>query len=202
MDRAGRVRPEIHLTQSPMPAKSLQVYLQVQGGPGKLYKVTCEFNVGVTFGTTYNIDPAIAHGFIYETGSGDPNFSSVELSNIGNLNDYSLYLWESGKWVFDTLLAPDTIFDFASGGVSEFEILGINPSGDTSNGNAFVTRVSFIGDGTFNGSMTAVIPEPSTWAMTLPGFAGLGLGGYRASRRSGATTKTARFAIEAVGRQS
>jgi hypothetical protein len=134
-----------------MPAKSLQVYLQVQGGPGKLYKVTCEFNVGVTFGTTYNIDPAIAHGFIYETGSGDPNFSSVELSNIGNLNDYSLYLWESGKWVFDTLLAPDTIFDFASGGVSEFEILGINPSGDASNGNAFVTRVSFIGDGTFNG---------------------------------------------------
>jgi hypothetical protein len=151
MDRAGRVRPEIHLTQSPMPAKSLKVYLQVQGGPGKLYKVTCEFNVGVTFGTTYNIDPAIAHGFIYETGSGDPNFSSVELSNIGNLNDYSLYLWESGKWVFDTLLAPDTIFDFASGGVSEFEIPGINPSGDASNGNAFVTRVSFIGDGTFNG---------------------------------------------------
>jgi hypothetical protein len=44
-------------------------------------------------------------------------------------------LWESGKWVFDTLLAPDTIFDFASGGVSEFEILGINPGGDASNGN-------------------------------------------------------------------
>jgi hypothetical protein len=158
----------------------------------------------VTFGTTYNIDPdpAIAHGFIYETGSGDPNFSSVELPNIGNLNDYSLYLRESGKWVFDTLLAPDTIFDFASGGVSEFEILGINPGGDASNGNAFVTRVFFIGDGTFNGSMTAVIPEPSTWAMTLPGFAGLGFGGFRAPRRSGATTKTARFPIEAVGRQS
>jgi hypothetical protein len=28
------------------------------------------------------------------------------------------------------------------------------------------------------------VPEPSTWAMMLAGFAGLGLAGYRASRRS------------------
>jgi hypothetical protein len=87
MDRVGRVRPEIHLTQSSMPAKSLQVYLQAQGGSGKLCKVTYELNMGLTSDTTYNIDPAIVHGFIYETGSGDRNFSSVELPNIGNLND-------------------------------------------------------------------------------------------------------------------
>jgi hypothetical protein len=30
----------------------------------------------------------------------------------------------------------------------------------------------------------ASIPEPSTWAMMLLGFAGLGFAGYRASRRS------------------
>ena len=30
------------------------------------------------------------------------------------------------------------------------------------------------------------VPEPSTWAMTLLGFAGLGLSGYRAARRAGA----------------
>jgi hypothetical protein len=27
------------------------------------------------------------------------------------------------------------------------------------------------------------VPEPSTWAMMLLGFAGLGLAGYRASRK-------------------
>ena len=57
--------------------------------------------------------------------------------NIGNLNDYSLYLWENGKWVFDTYIGPDTVFDFAAGGVSEFQILGINPAVDPSNGNEF-----------------------------------------------------------------
>jgi PEP-CTERM motif len=32
-----------------------------------------------------------------------------------------------------------------------------------------------------------VIPEPSTWAMMLLGFAGLGFAGYRASRKAGLT---------------
>ena len=41
------------------------------------------------------------------------------------------------------------------------------------------------------GSITAVpsaVPEPSTWAMMLLGFAGLGYAGYRASRRESAAT--------------
>jgi hypothetical protein len=43
--------------------------------------------------------------------------------------------------------------------------------------------------GPFNGAFSltgAVVPEPSTWAMMLLGFAGLGFVGYRASRRTGA----------------
>jgi hypothetical protein len=39
----------------------------------------------------------------------------------------------------------------------------------------FPTPVSFV--------LTSV-PEPSTWAMMLVGFAGLGFAGYRASRRA------------------
>jgi PEP-CTERM motif len=30
----------------------------------------------------------------------------------------------------------------------------------------------------------AVVPEPSTWAMMLPGFAGLGYAGYRKTRQA------------------
>jgi hypothetical protein len=35
-----------------------------------------------------------------------------------------------------------------------------------------------------SGSAVGTIPEPSTWAMMLLGFAGLGISGYRASRRT------------------
>jgi PEP-CTERM motif len=35
-------------------------------------------------------------------------------------------------------------------------------------------------------SGTLTVPEPSTWAMMLMGFAGLGFAGYRASRRTAA----------------
>ncbi len=40
------------------------------------------------------------------------------------------------------------------------------------------------------GSLTAV-PEPSTWAMMLAGFAGLGFAGYRRARKTDATAASA-----------
>ncbi len=34
--------------------------------------------------------------------------------------------------------------------------------------------------------VTATVPEPSTWAMMMLGFAGLGFAGYRRSRKAAA----------------
>jgi hypothetical protein len=110
---------------------------------------------------------------------GRPGPARRHLPDIGNLNDYSLYLWKNGQWVFDAFLGADTLFNFGPGGVSEFEIRGIDPAVDASNGAEFMTQVTFTGDGTFDGSMTAVVPESSTWAMMLVGFAGLGCAGFR-----------------------
>jgi PEP-CTERM motif len=36
----------------------------------------------------------------------------------------------------------------------------------------------------FDFAIGGAVPEPSTWAMMLVGFAGLGFGGYSASRKS------------------
>lgn len=130
-------------------------------------QVTYGFGFTVAPGVTYFLDPEVAIGYIYQTGAGNPNFASVELPDIGNPNPYDLYLWNGSSFVFDTTIGADTVFDFASGGVSEFEILGIDPALgiDPSDATAFVTGLTFESGGNFTGTMTPVVadvPEPPT----------------------------------------
>ena len=166
----------------PMVLPTVSSTLSQYGGP--IY----EFDTPVTAGVPVSIDPPSAVGFIYDIGAGDPNFASVELPNVGNPGPYELYLWNGSSFVFDTNVAPDTTFDFASGGVSEFEILGIsrgvglNPNSATD----FVTQLTFEGSGMFTGTMTPVIavPEPSTWAMAVMGFLAIGYASYRGRKLS------------------
>ena len=109
----------------------------------------------------------------------------MDLPDIGNSNPYELLIWNGTKFVFAGYLGPGTVFDFAPGGVSEFEVLGIDRSADIDllNGNAFITTVTFAGSGTFTGTMTTVVPEPSTWALLALGFAGLSFAGRRRERQ-------------------
>jgi PEP-CTERM motif len=155
-------------------------------------RVVYTFSFEVAPGVTYAIDPDVAAGYIYQIGSGDPNFASVSLPDIGNPNPYSLYLWNGSSFVFDTTLAADTVFDFGTVGVSKFEVLGIDPSLglDPSNATAFITDLTYEAAGSFTGTMTPVtvsVPEPSTWTMMLLGFAGLGYAGYRHRRKLAVT---------------
>jgi hypothetical protein len=150
-------------------------------------QVTYGFSMTVAPGVTYNIDPAIATGYIYQIGLGNPNFASVTLPNIGNSGPYGLYLWNGTSFAFDLNLAAGQLFNFGGNGVDRFEVLGIDPNLglDPNNPTAFITALTFTGAGNFTGTMTPVttdvsaVPEPSTWAMMILGFAGIGFMAYR-----------------------
>jgi hypothetical protein len=154
------------------------------------------FNLTVEPGLTYYLDQEVATGYVFQTGSGNPNFASVELPDIGNPTPYNLYSWNGSSFVFDTMLVAGTVYDFTGGGVSEFEVLGIDPSLglNPANTTAFITGLTFVGDGYFTGTMTPIttsVPEPSTWALMLVGFGGFGFIGYRKAKKGRATLEAA-----------
>jgi len=135
------------------------------------------FNITVTGGTTTYIDPPIATGYIYQIGTGNPNFASVTLPVLANqTNSYEIQ-WDNG---LDTaFVSPGQTFDFPGIGVSEFEVTGIdvanglNPNDPT----AFITALMFESSGSFTGTMAAIttnVPEPSSLSLLASAFLGWG----------------------------
>lgn len=116
------------------------------------------------------IDPVVALGYEYKTGAGDPNFASVLLpTGIGD-NLYTIKLADGTLHA----VTGGSVFQFASGGVSNFTVLGIEESAglNPADTTAFVTGLTFAGAGSFTGTMAAV-PEPSQFLMWGAGLVSL-----------------------------
>jgi hypothetical protein len=140
-----------------------------------------QYNMTVVPGQIYYIDPDVAIGYDYITGTGNPNFGSLDLPEAIGDGLFDIYGFDAtGQPV---LLAKDwngaNVFSFAAGGVNHFRVLGIeinanvNPSSTT----AFVTGVSFVGAGQFTGLQTPItvsVPEPSMLILMTVGLMGLG----------------------------
>lgn len=126
---------------------------------------------------TYYIDPASAIGYRYRTGAGDPNFASVVLPAAGD-DDFLLSYLFGGQWLSTRLLAGDR-FLFPQGGVSAFDVGGIEESAglDPFDATAFITGLTFIGAGSFTGTMepvVAAIPVPAGALLFASGLIAFG----------------------------
>lgn len=140
----------------------------------------------------YSLDGVHQHGFFYNSATNsfslvaDPNIPSVVLTQFLGLNDNGLavgyYQLPDGSqhgFLYDVTTGQYSFLDdplAAKTGVSITQITGINNSDEIT---------GFYDDAAtgLQRGFVATVPEPSTWAMLLLGFAGIGFTGYRKSKQ-------------------
>jgi len=124
------------------------------------------------------IDPFVAIGYDYAVGSGNPNFASVVLPDIGD-GVFTLEFTDAGG-AHSQQVQDGTQYFFGGTGVSAFRVSGIETSAnlDPANATAFITGLTFTAAGDFTGTMTPItvfvpVPEPQTAVLAALGLLGL-----------------------------
>ncbi len=154
------------------------------GGPsGSLHIKGAYTQTGGTI--TFDIDPDGKGGYLESDLLFDPS-NSVSITGTKIVFDFldgasPLTLFKSGAFNLDLFFEESDGSLFSRNFNLEFLF-----AGDT-----FATNMSGFGingfgaDGAIALAESSAVPEPSTWAMMLLGFAGLGFAGWRASRQTG-----------------
>lgn len=154
----------------PVPPET--VYLPTVTSAPDLTATEFSFHIGSVGTDLIYLDPAVAIGYEYVAGAGDPAFRSVRLPDIGD-GQFIIQSFDenTGQWVDLMAAVAGNEILFGPSGLRRFRVMGIEADAnlDPNDPTAFVTGVSFVTSGQFTGRMIAVVPEPSTWALLLLG---------------------------------
>src|SRR6185503_13831620 len=201
-------QPLLHANESAISRAIFNFTILSASSPPNVYLPSVDpaggyhFNISVVRGQTVFIDPAVAIGYKYAIGAGDPRFTSVLLPAVGD-GLYTLS-FQQGLSLIQQLIAANTPFIFPQGGVEAFVVTGIEASAglDPSDVTAFATGLTFADDGQFTGTMDPIVtPEPGTLLLlgsTMVGF-GLTRWGRERRRRQQSKTKSERGRLKEGG---
>jgi PEP-CTERM motif len=153
------------------------------------------FTVAGTFTTANTLDAVGGYDVLSMSGTiTGPDGGAISL--VGNPSQPLFY--DDLTWVYDNVLFPNAAphvdfngilfssgtydYNFYSTGPTTYYLSSNNPAGNFNLGQlvTFGPPLPVAGDAPLNFAASA--PEPSTWAMMLLGFIGLGFAGYRRAR--------------------
>jgi hypothetical protein len=114
--------------------------------------------------------------FKWQGQDGTPTWREI-LANFDCTEELTFYLWNAPTPATPVVIPPTPVIDSAAADSSPVDQIGL-PGGV-----AVSAPIGPVGPlGTSGGGVpgaAAAVPEPSTWAMLLLGFAGLSFAGYR-----------------------
>jgi hypothetical protein len=158
-------------------------------------------------GPGVTINDEIANGFGVSGIGSSPALGNAEVlcgstGCLGHIREHYVYTFETNQLYTVYMEASATsggnIFVSSDGTITTFNAglqyadVGIDPYFSVAPGTPDASAYSFVfSAGIGNAPIATAVPEPSTWAMLLVGFAGLGLTAYR--RRAGVTSHRSAF---------
>ena len=102
-------------------------------------------------------------GWVWKAAPNSPKFATLEIPDIGNPNPFHIYIWNGTSYTFYQDLEPLTWLQFPQGGVSQFEILGVDPALNINPlGHSVIFGITFATSGTVNMTRTAITQDSPT----------------------------------------
>jgi hypothetical protein len=153
---------------------------------------TVTYDFTLSFNGTSGVFPVTGSGIIIaNAGAGGQAIQEISL-NGSSFEAPTSYAGADNLLFYNTngtSLLDSNGLSFVDGSQS-INLWGFNSPGTSqATGNAYAETISgigFAGVGTFTMTIAAAVPEPSTWAMMIIGFCGLGFMAYRRKQNGSA----------------